>query len=362
MKKSEKELFLVDECVLTVCLPVHNGGLYLERAVRSLELYTYPKFRALIFDNASTDDTGKVAGELQKRFPRLDYIRSEEFVPAYENFNRCGRAAETKYIIFLSCDDVVVADVLADCVENLLQNPEAVLAASSACVVDVDTGEFLRNCDEGSQLFTFVPGDMPMGEVLINGFCMLSTAYKRSAWLQFGQFDKDTHLFAELISPLKVIKGNSFIWTRSVGSIFLSRGDSYSKVINQARRGASLVRALNEIGRMNESGLSDEDLERLAVHFVNWWWSLIKEDIKNHRGQIELRTAGKWLKAVGTGSNHSIRVKRFVLFHLPVWILGIMDFLLGLRRVRKKDTGVIPSSVPPPVKRVLSQAGVKFPW
>ncbi|GAA2367332.1 hypothetical protein GCM10010404_22320 [Nonomuraea africana] len=94
------------EC--TVVVIVYNDADRLPRAVRSVLGQTLRDLEVIICDDASTDDTPRVAGELIRADPRVRYVRREV------NSGGCGAprndgldAALSPYILFLDSDDTL---------------------------------------------------------------------------------------------------------------------------------------------------------------------------------------------------------------------------------------------------------------
>ncbi len=69
-----------------ICLPVHNGGSYLEKCVISILNQDYQNFHLLIFENCSSDGSLSFLSELEDN--RISVFRSERFLNINDNWNR----------------------------------------------------------------------------------------------------------------------------------------------------------------------------------------------------------------------------------------------------------------------------------
>jgi glycosyltransferase involved in cell wall biosynthesis len=87
-------------------MPVYNGELYLEEALRSLLSQTFEDFELLISDNASTDRTNAICLDYVSTDRRIQYLRNEENVGFGRNQNRVYDLART--IAILDADDSIV--------------------------------------------------------------------------------------------------------------------------------------------------------------------------------------------------------------------------------------------------------------
>ena len=98
--------------LISVAIPVHNGAAYLGEALRSLLAQTYPHWRLTIHDNASTDDTRAVVGTFAD--PRIRLVKHDQFVPAWDNWNRCLRDVNGDFFQLLCADDFLHSHYFAE--------------------------------------------------------------------------------------------------------------------------------------------------------------------------------------------------------------------------------------------------------
>ena len=55
--------------LVSLIIPVYNGQAYLESCVKAVLRQSYPEIECLLIDDGSTDDSLKVARDLEARFP-----------------------------------------------------------------------------------------------------------------------------------------------------------------------------------------------------------------------------------------------------------------------------------------------------
>ena len=122
---------MADHPVLSIGLPVYNGANYLRDAIDSLVAQTFRDFEVIIGDNASTDDTARIAKEYMRTDRRIRYHRQSHNLGAAPNFNDVYRRANgQKYFKWASHDDLLEPTFLASCIEALESHPECPLAYS----------------------------------------------------------------------------------------------------------------------------------------------------------------------------------------------------------------------------------------
>jgi glycosyltransferase involved in cell wall biosynthesis len=87
----------------SVLLPTRNRLEYLRYAVETVRRQDFEHWEIVVADNASEDDiAGFVAGLDDKR---IRYVRSEEFLPVTDNWNRALERSSGEFVIMLGDDD-----------------------------------------------------------------------------------------------------------------------------------------------------------------------------------------------------------------------------------------------------------------
>ena len=129
--------------LVSIGMPTRNGESFIRQALDSLLAQEYDHVELIISDNASTDNTGTICREYEKRDPRVSYARNEVDVGAAQNFNSVFGRSTGKYFMWAGDHDVWEPSFISRCVAALEENPEAALAYPRASVIDV-TGKVLR--------------------------------------------------------------------------------------------------------------------------------------------------------------------------------------------------------------------------
>ena len=107
---------------VTVLLPVHNGGAYLDAAVRSILGQTFPDFELLAIDDGSTDGSGEVLRGY--RDPRLRLLENGRNLGLVKTLNRGLTLSRGAYIARMDCDDVSLPERFARQLRFLDTHPD----------------------------------------------------------------------------------------------------------------------------------------------------------------------------------------------------------------------------------------------
>ncbi len=132
----------VESCqfLVTVSVPVHNGGVEFERCLERLRTQTLRDFRVLIFENGSTDGTLGIAKKFVAMDRRFELCASEKLLPVMENFHRAVEIAAraSRYVCLRAADDYTSENYLECLVSSLEQNPNCHLAVAKSVKVRKD--------------------------------------------------------------------------------------------------------------------------------------------------------------------------------------------------------------------------------
>jgi glycosyltransferase involved in cell wall biosynthesis len=123
---------------ISIGMPVYNGELYLEAAIRSNLEQTFGDFELIISDNASTDATGTICRDLAATDKRIRYVRNDRNLGAASNYNKVFELARGEYFRWSNADDVAERHLLARTLEVLRSRPDAVIAYGLTHLIDAD--------------------------------------------------------------------------------------------------------------------------------------------------------------------------------------------------------------------------------
>jgi len=107
-----------------VVIPCFNYGHYLRACAASVLSQQGVQVRAVIIDNASTDQTPEIARELVSRDPRIEYRRHAVNQGHIASFNEGLDWAKADYTVVLPADDLLSADALSRAARLLDGNPD----------------------------------------------------------------------------------------------------------------------------------------------------------------------------------------------------------------------------------------------
>lgn len=122
---------------LSLCIPVYNGEKTLELAIKSVLNAKLLNYEILISDNASTDKTKDICQKLQKKFPSLiNYHKNSKNIGFAENFKKCVKKAQGKYLFFIGSDDVLLPKKINTFISILDKNPTIDIVCSDIYTFD----------------------------------------------------------------------------------------------------------------------------------------------------------------------------------------------------------------------------------
>jgi glycosyltransferase involved in cell wall biosynthesis len=152
--------------LVSVIVPVFNGARYVREALDSILRQTYQPVEAIVVDDGSTDETGKVLDEFGPRVRRAGQAHSGQSVAR----NHGVELATGRYLAFLDADDLWPEEKLAAQVTILEADPQCDLLFGHV-------EQFRQNAGAPSEP---VPGHLP-GTLLV----------RRDVWLRVGPLRSD---------------------------------------------------------------------------------------------------------------------------------------------------------------------------
>jgi glycosyltransferase involved in cell wall biosynthesis len=91
--------------VVSFCIPTYNRAGYLSAALSTILPQTARDIEVVVSDNGSDDGTNEIVTELQQKYPRLKYFRSETNLGYDRNLLRCVEMAAGEYLWLFGSDD-----------------------------------------------------------------------------------------------------------------------------------------------------------------------------------------------------------------------------------------------------------------
>jgi hypothetical protein len=141
-----------------VVIPCYNYAHFLKRCVESVLVETDVDVRILIIDDASSDTTPEVGGELARRDPRVTFRRS------LKNKGLIGTANEgimdwatAKYSLLISADDALTPGALGRAAKVMDQHEDVGMTYGMAYVISDDSG-IMDLPDMDAFKYRIVPG------------------------------------------------------------------------------------------------------------------------------------------------------------------------------------------------------------
>ncbi|WP_400997727.1 glycosyltransferase family 2 protein [Agromyces sp. GXQ0307] len=136
--------------LVTVVIPLYNGGTYVGETLRSVLAQSFARFEVIVVDDGSTDDGPDVVRSFESD-PRVRLVTGAHLGVAAARNDGAGRASTgTPYLAFLDADDVWHPELLATLVGALEGRADAAGAFVLAEYIDADgavlhAGDFPRH-------------------------------------------------------------------------------------------------------------------------------------------------------------------------------------------------------------------------
>lgn len=125
--------------IISVCMPVFNGGPFLVPAIESILNQTFTQFELIICDNGSTDDSLIIARRLAERDSRISVYANQRGIGYGGNMHKSMSLARGDYILMHAADDLSAPHAFSkmmETIQNLGELPQGVILRADAYVID----------------------------------------------------------------------------------------------------------------------------------------------------------------------------------------------------------------------------------
>ncbi len=306
---------------ISVCIPVHNGGAYIEATIESVLKQTFTGFELVICDNASTDASAELS--LKYGDPRIRYVRYDTLVNQAANWNRCLRLGTGRYIIILHADDVLEPEYLERAASLL--DAQSDVAMVHCAVHYIDALEQIIG-EEVIYAGDRIDRDGELFRRLLAEGCVVNPAgvlVRRSVYESVGEFSEgivwgvDWHMWLRIAlrfpvgyiaEPLARYRKHSSSGTMSV--------------LASGRNARDEKWALDDVfGQIPTSRRDLRSMYRFSLSRVaHRTWCMAEEACRHNH-----------MRAARAGVVNSVRLWKAMLFYPRVWALFLATFL-GYRR------------------------------
>jgi glycosyltransferase involved in cell wall biosynthesis len=240
-----------NETKISVIIPAYNVEAYIEQAINSVLSQSYPHFKLLIVDDASTDNTV----EKIKTFTdsRLTLITGNKFGSPAKARNTALKQVTTPYVAFLDADDAYLPSALQLLLNAIEANPECYAVQGVYNAMD-EHGTLLKSkpmlSSDGTEI---LPEYRHSWEALLNWKAIVAlpaSLFRANVFEAVQYFDEniplssDYHFFAKLCAwqPNGLIQLPAYIYTyRTHNKSFCHSPTSYLRGIEAKKQIHSLL-------------------------------------------------------------------------------------------------------------------------
>lgn len=256
--------------LVSIVLPVYNGGSLLDEAVQSVLAQTYTNFELIIVDDGSTDNTPTQVDRWAARDARIHVLHQQnQKIP--RALNHGFALARGEFLTWTSADNIMHPDFLSRMVEYLKRHTDVALCYANMRLIDeagapIQGNTWFPKPDE-PEVVAFPPAEISMnahGENLIGA----AFFYRGLVKDLIGGYDPSLYTVEDFDYWLRI---NDFFALRHV--------DFDDAIYDYRLHGGSLTSKAKEL-RINETKAKLMRLERGRQNVVltNLCWFVQSED------------------------------------------------------------------------------------
>lgn len=185
---------------VSVILPNYNHGRFLGRQLEALATQSLPPVEILVIDDASTDDSLKIAESAAARLPVIRVLRNARNLGVNATVARGLTEARGEFLLFAAADDLALPGLMEKSLAQLGRHPQA--GVCTALVREIDQSGVDLGIRESPRPLD-APGYIAPEDALENlyrhdaWFQCVTAVYRRSVFEELGGFDPRLESFAD---------------------------------------------------------------------------------------------------------------------------------------------------------------------
>lgn len=130
--------------LVSIGLPVRNGGQTLETAIRSVLAQDHERLELVISDNASTDDTEILCRDLAATDNRIVYYRQKRDIGLVSNLVQTIRLAKGTFFRWIGDDDWLAPQYVSSCLQEFSTDSRLILVTTQINCIRTDGTSYTR--------------------------------------------------------------------------------------------------------------------------------------------------------------------------------------------------------------------------
>lgn len=185
--------------MVSVIIPNYNGECFLKECLEALKRQTFDDMEVILVDNASTDDSIKLAKELYREIRVIELHDNTGFAYAV---NRGIEAAKGEYVLLLNNDTIVFTNFVKNQYKMIKGKPD--VFSCSALMIQNQNHELVD--DAGDELAVLGWGFAPDRDKPVSGCgvphevfssCAGAAIYRKAVFDEIGLFDESFFAYLE---------------------------------------------------------------------------------------------------------------------------------------------------------------------
>lgn len=332
-----------EEPTFSILIPAYNVSENLKECLNHVLKQTFMDWEAVIIDDGSSDDTGKICDGFEKADSRFRVFHQEnKGISAVRN--RLIELSKGRYIIFLDGDDYWLEECLLQNVYDVIEKKNAEIVAWWARILD-DKTKKTKNCRN------YIPAvsNVMQGKDFL--YCMVKDgvccwwswlyAFEREFWIRCGVSFKEGRICCEdteilyqvFLQAEKVCTVEKYAYCYRVGrETSLTRQVTYGRIKDMMEVSATGIQAVLQMEL--SADLKDCLCGNFSCRYVGAASAVFALNGENRKEGIRMMRSYWWItnyfKDFGSFKNF-VRKKAFKLFGVRIcfWLNYVFQKIKG---------------------------------
>ncbi len=270
MKKSNKIL-------VSVIVPAYNVEDYIGKCLDSLANQTLEQLEVIVVDDGSTDKTGSIADEYQKKYPAIFKVIHKKNEDVSIARNTGLEKATGEYIGFLDSDDWVNPDMYEKLYKKACENDSDIVACDTLAIYPDKKVLIESNINESSNV----------EDLMINAYAVIwNKIYKKELIdgikfkekMRFCEDVQFLYMIYPKIKKISVIHENLHNYLQRVGSLTYT----YNEKLYQ------LIESLDDIvNYYKDKGFYQKYYDEIEYSYVRYLYATFIKRLAKTKNKVE---------------------------------------------------------------------------
>lgn len=254
---------ILQEKLVSIGIPFYNSEKFLSDAIKSVIKQTYQNWELILMDDGSSDNSLKIARDLEKNDNRIKVISDGKNLGLPNRLNQLSKLSKGYYYARMDADDIMHPERISAQVKYLIANPSIDLLGSGLIAIDNENN--ITGLRKGSFL-----DNVTLNMVMKMTWCVHPTITGKLEWFQNNPYDENLRRAQDYELWIRTVDNSKFVKLKEAYLFYREASTpSLAKYFQSTKYSLNtFFKNKNRLGILNVFKLTVNKLFKLLVYFL----------------------------------------------------------------------------------------------